>query len=898
MNALVSPNESPAPSQPGAPLLRSLALCDLVDSTGLVERLGDQRAAALLRRHDRLARDLMLRHQGQEIDKTDGFLVLFERPIHAVAYALAYQRELLSLSQEEGVILKARIGVHVGDVLVWQNDPGDVVHGAKPIEVEGLVKPVTARLASLALPGQILVSGVAAALAQRAHGELGANADRTRWLNHGRYRFKGVPEPLVVYEVGEAGIAPLRQPPYSGKAWREVPWWRRPGSMFIEAGIAAAALLLGLWLLLRPPAAIAFAERDWVVVGDISNLTTVASLDDTLRTAFRIGLEQSRHVNVVSDLQVRDTLRRMELDPATAKVDRRRAAEIALREGARAVILPLATEVGGKLRITAEVIDPGTEATVYTETAEGNGVESALTSIDKVNEALRQRLGENLASISESSQPLAKVTTENLSALRAYSLGQRAQSTGAWADALALYRQAVALDPGFALAHVSIANIHLSADDTASAVPALRKAQSLREKLPTREALYLDAIAAHVETPALMFERWKMLAQLYPDYYAAHANYALVLWFYGNRYAEAIAALKPALSPHNGRLGSSHYLLGTLYLAQDQFAPAQEHLKQAAEMRGDGLGLLHVELLAAQRSFVQADTALTGSRDSGLPSNDINRWRTRLLLSADQGREDEALKIADDAVTAATAVSPLSQRVYSGMRLSLQVLTQPKLREQHIKAFAATEAAAMRDTDSASRHHAIDATLFAAYLAARSNLPELAQQLLDSAATPAEANGFPNSTNLVAIARAELARSRGDAERALQILKPFAGDSSLYLTRVVLRDASAAAQRPEEALEHARWLSSHRGRAYEEYNSLQMLTLINVLESTNSLLSAAEYSKALGRQDLVDNYVGAFQRAWRESIGEDYARRLQAVKESVAQPGKTTTDLSNVGSAR
>jgi len=253
MNALVSPAEPQPSTRQGAPLLRTLALCDLVDSTSLVERLGDQRAAALLRRHDRMARDLMLRHQGQEIDKTDGFLILFERPIHAIAFALAYQRELLRLSEEEKEPLRARVGVHVGDVLVWQNDPGDVVHGAKPLEVEGLVKPVTARLASLALPGQILVSGVAASLAQRAHGELGSNADRTRWINHGRYRFKGVPEPLVVSEVGEAGIAPLRLPPYSGKAWREVPWWRRPGTMFIEAGIAAAALLLGVWLLLRPP---------------------------------------------------------------------------------------------------------------------------------------------------------------------------------------------------------------------------------------------------------------------------------------------------------------------------------------------------------------------------------------------------------------------------------------------------------------------------------------------------------------------------------------------------------------------------------------------------------------------------------------------------------------------
>ena len=69
-------------------------LCDLADSTALVERLGDLHAAELFRKHDRLARTLVHQHGGREIDKTDGFLMMFDRPIEAVAFALAYQREL------------------------------------------------------------------------------------------------------------------------------------------------------------------------------------------------------------------------------------------------------------------------------------------------------------------------------------------------------------------------------------------------------------------------------------------------------------------------------------------------------------------------------------------------------------------------------------------------------------------------------------------------------------------------------------------------------------------------------------------------------------------------------------------------------------------------------------
>src|SRR5436305_9944082 len=63
-----------APGMP-PPLLRTLAVCDLVDSTALTEKLGDRSAAELMHKLDRLTRDLLYAHGGREIDKTDGFLV-------------------------------------------------------------------------------------------------------------------------------------------------------------------------------------------------------------------------------------------------------------------------------------------------------------------------------------------------------------------------------------------------------------------------------------------------------------------------------------------------------------------------------------------------------------------------------------------------------------------------------------------------------------------------------------------------------------------------------------------------------------------------------------------------------------------------------------------------------
>src|SRR5690606_40364413 len=92
--------------------------------------------------------------------------------------------------------------------------------------------------------------------------------------------------------------------------------------------------------------------------------------------------------------------RSMRRSPDTT-LDRTIASEIALRDGARAVILPTVAEVGGRVRVSAEVIDPHTQTTVYAESADGSGAPSTLRSIDKVTTALREKLGEAVESIQQ-----------------------------------------------------------------------------------------------------------------------------------------------------------------------------------------------------------------------------------------------------------------------------------------------------------------------------------------------------------------------------------------------------------------------------------------------------------------------------------------------------------------
>ncbi len=200
-------------------LSRVLLLTDVVDSTQLTERLGDEAVAALWSAHDRVARDLLPPWRGREIDKTDGMLLMFDAVDDAVGYALAYHRGLAQLQPP----LRARAGVHLGPVVLRENIAEDVARGAKPLEVDGLAKPTAARIMSLARGGQLLLSQEAqAALVAAPDGSAGQQAAGGWQLRSvGHWAVKGVSAPLEIFELSE-GAFQLEAPADSDKVFRVV----------------------------------------------------------------------------------------------------------------------------------------------------------------------------------------------------------------------------------------------------------------------------------------------------------------------------------------------------------------------------------------------------------------------------------------------------------------------------------------------------------------------------------------------------------------------------------------------------------------------------------------------------------------------------------------------------
>ncbi len=185
---------------------RALLLTDVVDSTKLSAELGDAAMAQVWAAHDRAARDLLLTWRGRELGKTDGMLLLFDDVADAVGFALAYHQALATLPAP----LKARAGLHVGSVALRENSAEDVERGAKPIEIDGLAISIAARVMSLALGCQTLLSEDA----RRALSE-------GEWAlqSHGHWILKGLAEPVELFEVGADKTA-FTTPPDGEKAYR------------------------------------------------------------------------------------------------------------------------------------------------------------------------------------------------------------------------------------------------------------------------------------------------------------------------------------------------------------------------------------------------------------------------------------------------------------------------------------------------------------------------------------------------------------------------------------------------------------------------------------------------------------------------------------------------------
>lgn len=156
-------------------VLASVLFTDIVGSTERAASLGDQRWRTLLDRHDAAVREQLRIFRGREVNTTgDGFVASFDGPARAIRCGQAI------INSTEALGIDLRMGLHTGECEVRGEDLG------------GLAVHIAARVAALAKPSEVLVSGTVKDLV------VGSGIE---FVDRGEHALRGVPGSWKLYEV-------------------------------------------------------------------------------------------------------------------------------------------------------------------------------------------------------------------------------------------------------------------------------------------------------------------------------------------------------------------------------------------------------------------------------------------------------------------------------------------------------------------------------------------------------------------------------------------------------------------------------------------------------------------------------------------------------------------------
>jgi len=320
-----------------------------------------------------------------------------------------------------------------------------------------------------------------------------------------------------------------------------------------------------------PQAALAFKERDWILITDFENLTGDKVFDRSLEAAITVGIQQSRYVNAFPRTRVQATLQRMGKEKVE-RLDEELGSEIAQREGIKVVVACSISRVGEGYSLSARLINPHTRVAVLTATARAKGKDQVLDALDDLTKTIRGNLGEALTSIVDQSVRLPQATTSSLEALKILVEARRLRTKDEKA-ARNLLQEAVTLDPNFALAHADLGRYFYDNGDRGKGEQHFAKALSLLDRLTGRERLWIQALADEYRgNREEASEYYNTYLERYPDdsevWFRLGYSYLIL-----DRCDQAIDAFKRVLEIEPSR-GSAYLNIASCYAKMLRFTEA------------------------------------------------------------------------------------------------------------------------------------------------------------------------------------------------------------------------------------------------------------------------------------------------------------------------------------
>ena len=615
--------------------LAAIMFTDMVGYSALSQK-NEALALDLLDEHRKLLRNVFAQHDGREIEAVgDGFFVEFPSALAGANCAVEIQRTLHERNGSAPLErrIEVRVGLHLGDVVAQ----GDRVHG------DGV--NIAARIEPLAEPGGICISED---VARQIQNKLELPLRRL-----GTGDLKNIRTPVAIYRV----VLPWERKhlPGSERLAFSVRQRQMRRTLIGGAGLLISGGLAGTWVWRRAQTSAGLTNNRIAVLPFVS---MSASADDEY---FVDGMTEEL-ISRLSRVKGLEVIARTSI--ASYKGTRKKIGEIAGELNVGTVLEGSVRQAGGKMRITAQLINAANDAHLWSEDYDRD-LKDIFTVQTDIAQHVANALAARFALVSaitpspESHAQEAKgAGTKDLEAYNAYLKGRFFYNKGTVEDlhkAIPQFEDAIRRDPSYALAYAGLADTygnmvgyegasgHLYSKMRSAALKALQLDESLAEahtSIGVVKAFY------DYDLPGAGEEFRRALA-LNPNSAMTHDWYSYyLLWF--PRWDEAIAVQRRAvqLDPLAIIISTD---LGWVLEHADRWDEAIEHLTKTLELDPKNafvLGALGIAY-AGKGMYPEALAAFQKRMDdSGRDPEVLSFMAQALALSGDTTK---ALQVLEEA---------------------------------------------------------------------------------------------------------------------------------------------------------------------------------------------------------------------------------------------------------
>ena len=480
--------------------------------------------------------ELIKQHRGRVVDSPgDNLLAEFTSVVDAVQCAVAVQKELQARNAElaENRRMEFRIGVNLGDVI----EEGDRIYG------DGV--NIAARLEALANPGGICISKTAF---DHIESKLPLGYEYL-----GEQTVKNIAKPVGAYRVLMEPRVILTEEIEKGKA---VPLWRRKAILAGGVAVILVVIVVGLWqfYMRRPSVEPASVERMAFPLPDTPSIAVLPFVNmsgDPEQEYIADGVTES----IITALcKIPEMFVIARTSTSTYKGKSVKVQQVSEELGVRYVLEGSVQKTGGRIRVTAQLIDAITGHHLWADRYDRDIKDF----FDLLDEIAKKVAIELQVKLTEGDAARMSHKTENFEAwgyaLEAYGLLKRATKENV-AKVRELSEKAVKLDPGYAFAWGVLGAAHAvdaaygyteSPDKSFTlAVECIDKSLKLDETLPCSTGVKgrLHVMQGQFEQAIAVGEKAIALG---PSYDIPCILLSLTMGYAG-RFEEAIALIKKAM---------------------------------------------------------------------------------------------------------------------------------------------------------------------------------------------------------------------------------------------------------------------------------------------------------------------------------------------------------------